>query len=292
MPFSIDTFKTRLKTVNASYSNHKNSSVHDLEVHLTALRTVGAAQLPVIQALWGKIPQAKQLKYRLAGAYLKQFLPKLVDATPCKPKMKYKEFMVYKTMFEGHQNFVIRYLHRHELTWQSSNGHMPSLSAVGTRERVTHRTNPAAAPFHPIICGKIPMDFRQGRGHRGADCGRNGDNHSVGNPALILRRPLSAGSVIADQVYEYTTDGITWLAIPGATYEVEKGVRQSGNQLVFYFRKQSTNNLLANRFHFEVEYAIGPSIVTTITSIPVIPASLCSAANVRDHGGRIVANRQ
>ncbi|WP_281558236.1 hypothetical protein [Thalassomonas sp. RHCl1] len=293
MPFSIDTFRQYLKMANDKYAKHKDSSMSPLERHLAGLHAVGATQLPAIQALWGAVPYAKQTKYAGASMYLKQFLPGLVDATPCKPKMEFESYKVAKGPFAGQTDYLVRAYHRHKLTWQSSNGHMGSLANVGTREQVTHRTNPAAAPFHAVLCGSIPLTFTQGATtNAGADSGINRDDHSIGNPALILRRPLTAGSVIADQVYQYTTDGTTWLPIPGATYEIEKGVRLQGGNLVFYFRKEGTNNRLANRFHFEVEYAIGPAITTTITRIPVPPFSYLPMANLSDHTSRIVAQRQ
>jgi len=292
MPFNITTFKQYLTTANPKYSKHKDSSVVPLERHLSTLVAVGPAQLAGIQALWGAIPQLKQRKYAGAGAYLKQFVPALVDAIPCKPKMEFNDYRVLKSDFAGNNDYPLRYYHKHILTWQSSNGNMADLQNVGTRENVTHRTNPAATPFHPVFCGRIPMQFTQGATtNAGANSGSNGDDHSIGNPALILRRPIATGSVVIDQVYEYTTDGVTWLPIPGATYQIEKGVRVRGGNNVFYFSKQSVGNI-SNDFHFEIEYAIGPVVNTTATSIPVVPFSFCSIANLSDYTSRVVSQRQ
>lgn len=293
MPFQIATFRQHLSTANANYSRHKDSSMAPLEALLATMPGLGPAQWPHVQPLWGSVPHAKQQKYALAGNYIKQFIPALVDAIPCKPKMSFVGYKVMKGPFEGNDDYPLRFYHQHTLTWESSNGHMQSLANVGTRENVTSRTHPASAPFHQVICGNIPISFTQGATtNAGADSGSNGDDHSIGNPALILRRPIVGGSVIADQVYEYTTDGTNWLPIPGAVYEIEKGVRPRNGELVFYFRKQSVNNNLSNRFHFEIEYSIGPEIDTNITRIPVWPAGFASDARLQDYTSRIVARRQ
>ena len=292
MPFNINTFKQYLTTANPKYSKHKDSSVAPLERHLTNLVAVGPAQLAGIQALWGSIPHLKQQKYAGAGGYLKQFVPALVNAIPCKPKMEFLEYRVLKANVGGHNDFPFRHYHKHVFTWQSSNGNMADLQNVGTRENVTHRTSPSAAPFNPVFCGRIPMQFTQGAvTNTGADGGRNEDDHSIGSPDLILRRPIGLGSVVIDQVYEYTTDGVTWLPIPGATYQLEKGVRVHGGNNVFYFSKQSVGNISIN-FHFEVEYTIGPVVNTHLTRIGVIPFRYCTIANLSDYTSRVVRLRQ
>jgi len=267
MPFNITTFKQYLTMANSKYSKHKDSSVAPLERHLNGLVAVGPAQLTGIQTLWGAIPHLKQQKYAGAGAYLKQFVPALVNAIPCKPKMEFLEYRVLKANVGGHNDFPFRHYHKHVFTWQSSNGNMADLQNVGTRENVAHRTNP------------------------GANGGRNEDDHSIGSPDLILRRPIGLGSVVIDQVYEYTTDGVTWLPIPGATYQLEKGVRVQGGNNVFYFSKQSVGNI-SNDFHFEIEYAIGPVVNTHLTRIGVIPFRYCTIANLSDYTSRVVRQRQ
>jgi len=291
MPFNLDTFQNHLTTANASYSSRKESSLAPLERHLSYFKVAQPAQ---IQELWGVVPHAKQVKYINAGNYLKTLVPGLVDATPCKPIMKFNEFHIGKTTFKGDSNYIARYSHFHSLSYSSSNGSLNSLSTVGTRESIVHRNAPNSAPFHPTVCGGILANFTAGANtNTGGQIGECTDEHSIGNPQLILRRPIAPGSIIADQVYQYTADGTTWHNIPGATYEIEKGVRMSSGNLVFYFRKQSTNDLLsrrlANRFHFEVEYAIGPAIPNSLTGIPRPPTTI---ASLSDYTSRVVANVQ
>jgi hypothetical protein len=289
MPFQIATFRQYISTANAHYSRFKTSSLSPLETFLAGWNgVVTPAATAQIQALWGAMPHAKQLKYAGAMSYLRQFVNGIVDATPVSPAMSFDEFRVLLMPFDGHQQFPMRYYHKHSLTWQSSNGSLASLANIGTRERVTHRSNPTDPPFHAGVNAGIPLQFTQGAtSPTGAQSGRNGDDHSVGNPAVILRYPLAVGSVIADQVYEYTADMVNWHPIPDAVYEIEKGVRMNGTNLVFFFRKQSAPPH-ANRFHFEVEYAIGPQPNTAVQRVPVIPAGFASQANLNDYASTVV----
>lgn len=289
MPFNFATFQQHLQAANPHYSRFKESSMKPLENLLQNLgAAVGPQSLAQIQPLWAAVPHAKQQKYVQAATYLKQFVPALADAIPVSPKMEYVEFKVMFMQLGGNQNYPARFYHVHRLTWKSSNGNMTSLATVGTRERVTHRTPPAGPPFDAQLNAGIPMAFTQGADTNfGANTGENYDDHSTGNPSLIVRRPLAAGSVIADQVYEYTTDGHTWHRIPGADYEIEKGVRMVGGQYRFFFRKQSPPPH-ANRFHFEVEYPIGPQHPVPGNKIAVIPAGFATAADIRAHTSRVI----
>jgi hypothetical protein len=289
MPFQIATFRQYISTANDHYSRFKTSSLAPLETFLAGWNgVVTPAATAQIQALWGAMPPAKQQRYAGAMSYLRQFVTGILDATPVSPTMSFDEFRVMLVPFDGHLQFPMRYYHKHSLTWQSSNGTLASLANVGTRERVTHRTNPAGPPFHAGVNANIPQQFTQGATTpTGAQSGRNGDDHSVGNPAVILRYPLAVGSVIADQVYEYTGDMVNWHPIPGAEYEIEKGVRMRGTDLVFFFRKQSAPPH-ANRFHFEVEYTIGPQPNTAVQRVPVIPASFATQADINNYASTVV----
>jgi hypothetical protein len=289
MPFNIATFRQYLHTANPTYSRLTSSSIQPLENRLAILgATVGPAVLNQIQPLWAVVPYDKQQKYAAPIGYLKQFVPTLADAIPALPRMAYMEFKVMFMTIGGNARYPARFYHVHRLTWQSSNGRMASLAQVGTRERVTHRTNPAGPPFDALINANIPMAFTQGAlTNAGAQGGSNYDDHSTGNPALIVRRPLGVGSVIADQIYEYTADGATWHPIPGAQYEIEKGVRMAGGQHVFFFRKQSAPPH-ANVFHFEVEYPIGPAHPVPGNRIPVVPAGFAAPAQINTYASRII----
>jgi hypothetical protein len=288
MPFVFATFQNHLNTADPHRSRFKESSFAELEDILAGGMPWN---MPHIQAVYGAIPHSKQVKYANACNYLKANVPGLADAIPAKPKMHYRYFKVLKMNHAGNPNYILRFYHAHEFTWISSNGHTASLANVGTRERVTWRTSPAAAPFVPAMHAGIPMTFTQGATtNAGADVCSNFDDHSIGNPDLIVQRPLAAGSAIADQVYEYTADGTNWYPIPGADFELERGVRQRGGRWVMYFRKQ---NAAGNRrrFHFEVEYPLAPLAppAPPTVPIPVFPPSLATADIVQNYASRVIS---
>lgn len=260
MPFDIAQFRTHLKTANSRYARIVSSSFSRLESRLATIgKTLSQANIAEIQQIWAFLPYESQQKYKTAGDYLKQTLPGLVDAIPVKPKMSFIDFRVATMTIAGDPNYPARFYHRHRLTYQSSNGHLRSLAKVGTRERVTHRTDPTAPPFDPSVTAGILMSFTQGATtNAGAEIGFCDDDHSIPNPAILTQTPLAVGVLIADQIYEYTTDGLTWLPIPNSGYELTKGVRMSGGAFVFYFRKRGVGG---DSFHFEVEYPIGPKPV-------------------------------
>jgi hypothetical protein len=132
------------------------------------------------------------------------------------------------------------------------------------------------------------MTFTQGATkNSGAAFGFTDDDHSMVNPSLLVRRPLVVGSVIADQVYEYSADGQTWYPIPGADYEIEKGVRMAGNQFRFVFRKQSAP-VSTDRFHLEVEYPIGPPVANPLGKIAVGQAFVAPIANIAAYASRVI----
>jgi hypothetical protein len=286
--YSFAAFQQLVAAANPTQGRLQRSSLHELEQLLQTLGANAPTSLARIQPVWGAVPRDKQLKYKDAGDYLKKHVPGLVDAIPVDPVMTYDEFRVMTGNVGGNANYPMRYYHVHTLTWKSSNGDMESLAKVGTRERVTHRTSPAGPPFDATMNAGIPMSFTQGATTAsGANSGTNHDDHSTGNPSLLVRRPLVTGSVIADQVYEYTTDGVTWLPIPGSEFEIEKGVRMSRGAHVFFFRKQNAA-VNPRKFHFEVEYAIGPHHAVTGNRIPVIPAGFAMAGDIRKYASRVI----
>ncbi|WP_407154272.1 hypothetical protein [Bradyrhizobium sp. STM 3557] len=287
MPFVFATFQNHLNTADPHRSRFKKSSFADLEEILAGGMPWN---MPQIQAEYGAIPHNKQVKYANACNYLKANIPGLADAIPVQPKMHYRRFRVLKMNHAGNPNYILRFYHVHELTWVSSNGHAASLSNVGTRERVTWRTSPAGPPFDATMNAGIPMTFTQGATtNAGAQACSNYDDHSIGNPDLVVRRPLAAGSVIADQVYEYTADGTNWYPIPEAYFELERGVRQRSGRWVMYFCKRNGAGN-PRRFHFEVEYPLGPLPPPPPGgTLPVIPEGFASAGNIRDYASRVIS---
>ena len=284
--FSADVFSNLISNANQSYSKHKNSSMQELDAYLT---NNGASNAENIQTLWAKIQFNKQQKYKAAGDYLKSCIPGgLVDAIPINPTMEFTDYKVSSCDAFGIANLPIRYFHVHRLRWCSSNGNLASLKNILTREYVAHRSAPNGPPFNRL-CDSIPVAFNCGGGQ--ANTGQNVDEHSVANPRLILRSDFDVGSVVADQNYQYSEDnGKTWLTIPGAVYEIEKGVRvsKSGGQKVFFFRKQDPKG----RFHFEVEYQIGELIVAGANTKKV-PLGLGVQKDIKKYPGvRVCANQR
>jgi hypothetical protein len=290
MPFDYATFQTHLNTADPHRSRFKTSSFADLEGLLRRGSPWTTQQQ--IQAAYAAIPHDKQVKYVNACNYLKVNFPGLVDAIPVKPKMHYRRFAVLRIPNPGNPDHILRFYHVHELTWASSNGDAASLATVGTRERVTWRTLPTLPPFvGPAMQGVIPQTFTQGATtNAGADACRNPDDHSIGNPDLIVQRPPAAGSAIADQVYEYTTDGANWQPIPGAIFELERGVRQRSGRWVMYFRKQNGAGN-RRRFHFEVEYPLAAAAppAPPFAPIPVGSSGFATADIVQNYASRVVS---
>jgi hypothetical protein len=80
-------------------------------------------------------------------------------------------------------------------------------------------------------------------------------------PCLIASFPLAAGELVADQWYQFTVDnGVTWTNVPGAAYNIIKGIRNSGGQWVFYFIKKNWAPHNTTTYKFEAEYAIVPAV--------------------------------
>jgi len=292
MSFSMQTFMQKVKQCNPTFKRFTRKS--DLDPVIDALGGEAGQKFYIpshnakINQATHALPAAAVVKYRDALLYLAKELKADAGPVPCSQRMEFVEFGVMFGNYVGHQNYPARFYHKHKFHWKSSNGDMTSLSKVGTREHVAHRTSPSGPPFDPLMNAAHAMNFTQGATtNAGANAGLCWDDHSIGNPALIVARPVTAASVIADQDYQYTTDGVNWHSIPEAQYEIEKGVRMSGGQLVFFFRKQSAPPH-TNRFHFEVEYAIGAKFAVPGNKIPVPAAAFVPATDINAYASKVI----
>lgn len=257
MPFSIDEFRNRVDLGNVG----RGPAIVALLRHLT-YNGVAAAGFHRIQQLWGGVPYNKQRAYAAAGRYLKQHVAGLVDAYPSRPEMRVREFRIMFGNVAGIPRYPLRFYHLVEFSWKSSNGRLDSLSKVGTREKVTRRPSAVASPIDPLHDNQVYPIYRAGNPRGGGNFGVNVDEHSIGNPSLIVKTPVTLGRIVLDQVYEYTTDGgAQWRPIPGASYTIEKGVRRRNRHgarsaATFFFRKRSSGQS-TSPFHLEVSYPIG-----------------------------------
>lgn len=292
MTFSMQVFMQKVKQCNPTFKRFARTS--DLDPVIDALGgEVGQkfylpSHNPKINKATHALPTAAANKYRDALLYMAKELKADAGPVPCSQRMEFVEFGVMFANYPGHQNYPARYYHKHKLHWKSSNGDMSALTKVGTRESVVHRTSPSGPPFDPVMNASHAMSFTQGATtNSGSNSGLCWDDHSIGNPSLILARPLVVASVIADQDYQYTTDGVNWHSIPDAQYELEKGVRMSGGKLVFFFRKQSAPPH-TNRFHFEVEYPIGQKFAVSGNKIPVPAAAFVPKADINAYASKVV----
>lgn len=266
--FDIETFKAKIKKANFFYS--KESSLAPIVAKLQNVgRTISPTLAAEVQELVFFVPFDKQQKYADAIAYLKPFGIS-AGARPVDPSMHLESFRVAPYVYQasgpngstvnsdtvsGHAP-VHSFHHVFDLKWKSSNGHMKSLAKVGTREHVRFRTRPGGSPFTMHIAD-TPQEFFHGDGTT-ADSGFGRDDHMTKPPSLIVERPYKVGSLVAEQWYQYSTDGNkTWKNIEGAAYLLTKGVRLSTHgKWVFYFIKQNWAEHNAKPFHFEVEYPL------------------------------------
>jgi hypothetical protein len=269
--FSPAIFQTKLAKVNDHMSRFRQSALEPL------LRALPAVPGPVLGALRDavqecvlNIPHDKQAKYADALGYLAGTANIVVGARPTDPTMElvYYQANQYQyvatdggqnkpnTEVPGHQPLK-SYHHVFDIKWKSSNGNMASLANVGTREHVKFRTQPGEAPFTDALAD-TPIEFFHGQSTSGANTGYGRDDHFTKPPSLVCRQPWEAGELVADQWYQYTLDnGTTWKNIPGAAYNLIKGVRRDNqNRWVFYFSKRNWAPHNTKRFNFEVEYLL------------------------------------
>jgi hypothetical protein len=268
--YNFDEFMRRVKQCNPNFKRFTPKS--DLDPLLNVLNKNGMKWSfnpmnanEVRRAVHG-LKTAALVKYRQALVYLAQELKIDPGAIPSNPKMKYTKFKSGIGGYTGKNSagqiqkgdlVPSAFAHEHVLTWESSNGDMQALQTVGTREHVKHRTHPGSPPFNQIQGNVQAETFQGATTNNGGSVGRCVDEHSMYVPWVICRFPRTTGSVIAEQWYQYTCDGVTWHNIPGAAFLIEKGVRAGGpTGHLMYFKKTNWFEHNQTKFHFEVEYVV------------------------------------
>jgi hypothetical protein len=266
---NVDKFRTEVASVNKHLGRFTKSSLEPLLTELGPAATLlpGPQKLSRIQELVFHIPADKQLKYQAALNVLK-LAGVAVCGRPCQPKMEFVRFesgpFPYVGVNESGKDFMVMLdpgdmHHIFDFKYKSTTGDLNSLRTVGTREHVKFRTSQRSAPFNDFM--PTDMEFHWGESASG-NSGYGRDDHSIKPPALVCRFPWVAGEVVAEQWYQYSVDNrATWHNIPGAAYLITKGVRQSGGNWVFYFRKSNWDPHNTVRSCFEAEYPMRPLAV-------------------------------
>jgi len=302
MAFALAQFMAKVTAVNPHISRVKESSLEPLLVVLRTLPAFGGIAPPkkqAIQEAYAYIPFDKQTKYKSAFDYMKTEIGRFADAIPCKPQMALHRFETnigeYKGTNHGGMTKSIllnprSFHHLCRFSYSSSNGNLQSLSGVGTREQVTYRTQPEAAPFNYVQSG-TPITFTQGAtSASGGNTGYCDDDHSTIVPALICCTPRVAGTLIAEQWYEYTTDGVNWPHIPEAAYLLEKSVRAGGpTGWVYNFKKSNWVPHNPNRWKLEIEYVVDPAPEYMPPPGSKISKSLNQPADVKNFAYKVIS---
>lgn len=302
MAFALAQFTAKATAVNPNISRIKESSLEPLLVVLRTLPAFGfvpAAKKSEIQLAYAFIPLDKQTKYKSAFDYMKAELGPFADAIPCKPQMALNRFETNMGEYKGTnatgqiKSILLNprsFHHMCRFTYSSSNGQMQSLSAVGTREQVTYTTNPDAAPFNYVQAG-TPITFTQGATvASGASSGYCDDDHSTILPSLICASPRVPGTLLAQQWYEYTTDGVNWQHIPQAAYLLEKSVKAGGpTGWIYTFKKSNWLPHNLTPWKLEIEYLVDPQPEYMPAPGVKISKSLNQAADVKNFAYKVVS---
>ncbi|MBS1536937.1 MAG: hypothetical protein JST20_04240 [Bacteroidetes bacterium] len=268
--FNLNVFNDHLTAVNKHISRYRESNLTPL---INQLATLNGPATPekkkAIQTAIFNIPYDRHVKYKRALDYLAQELGVKIVGCPVQPTMQLQrsgtsEFSYSALDNEDKPNLstaipgfipVQSFHHVMEFRWKSSTGNLASLQKVGVREFVKFRVPPDSPPFNEHMAGV--MEFYHGNSSEGANLGYGRDDHFTKPPSLICRMPFVAGEVVLEQWYQFTIDNqATYENIPGAAYLLTKGVRKSGDDWVFFFKKQNWEPHNTVRFNFEVEYLL------------------------------------
>ena len=259
-----------------------------------------------IQKLIAFMPSAKQTSYSRSLAYLTTTLGVHAGAIPANAVMEFTQFQIisgYYTGFNatGQSKMIVldpaapgspgprSFIHTHKLSWASSNGNPGSLANVRTREYVKFLTDTQAPPFNKI---QDPDREFYAPGNMGSSGSTSGtDDHSTKLPSLICCNPRQAGSLRGEQKYQFSLDnGTTWQDMDNGQFLLEKTVRRVGNDWVLTFKKTNWAPHNSKKFHFEVEYTIGPAPeYMPRTDADVVKAGFQQNADIKQWARRVVA---
>lgn len=303
--FMATTFNQKVTAKNPTMGRYKKSSLDPLMNVLAGIHiTPNPTQKKAIQEAVFDIPYDKQVRYADALGYMAQECGVKICGRPVKPVMTLESFRTSNYLYHafdsaGKPNVnigipnhtpVVSLHHVFKFRYQSSTGNMASLASVGTREHVKFRTQPGGPPFTQAALGSTPIEFHHGESTSGANVAAGLDDHMTKPPCLICRWPLQADELVADQWYQYTIDnGVTWENIPGAAYNLIKGVRKSGNTWVFYFIKKNWAPHNTVNYKFEAEYAINPPSPQMDPSKPLGKCGQAEVSNIKAYAHKVIS---
>lgn len=264
---NVAQFRAQAHAANPTLGRLVRSSLQPLldELGPGPMLVADAARIWRLQEQTFRLPFDRQTKYRAALALL-QPAGLVICGRPVEPSMHFVRFDTGPYMYVGIDanrkptpvTLDPGSLHHvFDFKWKSSTGHLLSLARVWTREHVRFRTSQRAPPFNDVM--PVEMDFHWGES-QSASSGFGRDDHSIKPPRLVCRHPWVAGENVAEQWYQYSLDGRVWQNIPGAAYLLTKGVRQAGQQWVFFFRKSNWAPHNTKVYCFEAEYRLGHAL--------------------------------
>ncbi|MBE7158058.1 MAG: hypothetical protein INR62_06425 [Rhodospirillales bacterium] len=312
MRFELNTLMQSIHKDNPTFKRFARTSDMDPLLKLLGPYNVITILKPdfqkQIQRAVAALPPGCRQKYQSSLRYVANTFGVKNSAMPVRPKIAFVKFG-YKTggyvgyNKAGKSDFVmldgtkgragqLGFIHRHKVTWSSSDGNLASLGSVLSREHVKFLTDTQAPPFNK--CADPDREFYQPQSGSQATEGGS-DDHSTSLPMLICAYPRVPGRIVAEQWYQYSTDGgRTWTNIDEAAYLLEKSVRQEGNRWIFTFKKTNWAPHNNNPFHFEVDYLINDPAEYMPRDHSDIKASLADVDNkdINKHALRVIHRPQ
>jgi hypothetical protein len=304
--FNLNVFLATVKIDNPTFKKWAVSSSLDPLIQQLKTNSHNTPQGKAkIQRLIAFMPFAKQTSYSRSLAYLTTTLGVHVGAIPANAVMEFNKFLILSGMYKGYnaagesRNIVLdaatpgslgprSFIHRHTLSWTSSNGNPASLANVRTREYVKFLADTQAPPFNKI---QDPDREFYAPGNMGSSGSTSGvDDHSTKLPSLICCNPRQAGSLRGEQKYQFSLDnGATWQDIDNGQFLLEKTVRLVGQDWVLTFKKTNWAPHNTKKFHFEVEYTVGPAPEYMPRTDKDVLAGPSQDADIKHWARRVVA---
>jgi hypothetical protein len=306
MPFNYTLFMAKVREDNPNFKRFARTSHLDPIIAEVKDKTfITPALKDRLETLIAFMPHDHQQKYPRALGHLTSTAGVRVLAIPANAKMKFTGFMIKTGGYTGYnsrgesKNVLLdpgtpgspgprSLVHNHTLSWESSNGNVASLATVRTREYVKFLADTQAPPFNAIQDPDREFYGPSADGNAGGTS--NTDEHSTKLPALICCYPRQAGTLMAEQWYQYSVDnGATWKNMEGGAFQIEKTVRKEGNDWVYIFKKTNWLPHNTKRFHFEVHYTIGEPPEYMPRRDSDVGSLGLSAAEMRRYARKIVA---
>lgn len=234
--FNLDRFNAVLLQDNKTYERVLRSDLHEV---VELLRRDGAGvDLPTLATEMKKVSAAKWQKYAGTRRYLEQEFAGL-------PNLLIPRVTGFGTtsITAGPMGAIV-----HVLKWESDTGNMADLANARVREHVSwpapngqsrnYLINEYQAPGRHFGVGNAA--FTPG------NLGRGDDTHAAlgpFTPGIFAFAGPGSLDYHMDQVYEASYDnGLTWNAIPGSSYTIDRQVTKMGPKVRLTITKVNTTN--------------------------------------------------